>query len=294
MTRLLSMLLLALALATPLATRGVAAQDDAFLTVAEAPGIGAYLADAAGMTLYLFTPDTEPNASTCDGDCAEAWPPLAPADDMALPAGVPGELTTFDRADGTQQVAYNGIPLYYYAADTATGDVNGEGVGGVWFAVAPGAAHGPYAAAPGEGTPTPEATLRVGFTEELGPFLTDAEGMTLYLFTQDTTAGQSSCYDDCAAAWPPVSSTMDPLLPPGISGELGESERTDGTTQLMYNDIPLYYYAADTAPGDTNGQDVGDVWYIVPPGMQFGDEPHEGAEEDEEAEETEGATPTSG
>ena len=140
----------------------------------------------------------------------------------------------------------------------------------------PGAEHGPYAAAPGEGTPTPLASVRIGFTEDLGPFLIDPEGMTLYLFTEDTTAGESACYDDCATAWPPVPAGDMLTLPPGIPGTLAETERTDGTTQLTYNDIPLYLYAADTAPGDTNGQDVGEVWYIVPPGMQFGDEPHHG------------------
>ena len=44
--------------------------------------------------------------------------------------------------------------------------------------------------------------------------------------------------------------------------------------QLTYNDIPLYYYAEDNEAGDTTGQDVGDVWFVVTPGMQFGDEPH--------------------
>lgn len=292
MTRVLSMLLLALALATPLGVGRAAAQDEAFLTVAEAPGIGAYLTDAEGMTLYLFTPDTAPGASTCDGGCAENWPPLAPADAMALPAGVPGELTSFDREDGTQQVAYNGIPLYLYADDAAAGDVNGEGAGGRWFVVPPGAMHGTYAETPGEGTPTPMANVRIGFTEELGPFLTDAEGMTLYLFTNDTTAGESTCSDDCAGAWPPMPAADGLVLPPGIPGTLGAVERTDGEAQLSYNDIPLYHYAADTAPGDTTGHDVGDVWYIVPPGMQFGDEPHHGAE-DEAVEEMEDATPAS-
>lgn len=293
MTRLVFVLMLALGVALPLSAPDATAQDDTFLIVAEAPGIGAYLADAEGMTLYLFTPDAEPNASTCDGGCAEAWPPLEPSDDLSLPAGVPGELTTFDREDGAQQVAYNGIPLYYYADDSAPGDVNGEGAGGRWFVVPPGAAHGPYAAAPGEGTPTPMASVRIGFTEDLGPFLIDPDGMTLYLFTEDTTAGESACYDDCATAWPPVPAGDMLTLPPGIPGTLAETERTDGTAQLTYNDIPLYLYAADTAPGDTNGQDVGEVWYIVPPGMQFGDEPHHGTEEDEGVEETENATPAS-
>lgn len=48
---------------------------------------------------------------------------------------------------------------------------------------------------------------------------------------------------------------------------------------MTYNDIPLYYYAEDAAPGDTTGQDVGDVWYIVTPGMQVGDDPHEAGED---------------
>lgn len=294
MPRLFCVLMLTLGIAPVLAAPR-AAQADAFLTIAEAPGLGAFLADGDGMTLYLVTPDTEPNASACDGGCAEAWPPLAPSDDLSLPAGVPGELTTFDREDGAQQVAYNGIPLYSYADDAAPGDVNGEGAGGRWFVVPPGAMHGPYAAAPGEGTPPPKASVRIGFTEALGPFLIDPEGMTLYLFTEDTTAGESACYDDCATAWPPVPATGSPVLPPGIPGTLAETERTDGTTQLMYNDIPLYLYAADTAPGDANGQDVGEVWYIVPPGMQFGDEPHHGEEEEhEETEDAAGATPASG
>jgi hypothetical protein len=80
------------------------------------------------------------------------------------------------------------------------------------------------------------------------------------------------------------------MLPPGISGTLSAIDRTDGSQQMTYNDIPLYYYAADTKPGDTTGQDVGDVWYVVTPGMQFGDEPHEA---DEEGAEAEGATPAS-
>jgi hypothetical protein len=47
---------------------------------------------------------------------------------------------------------------------------------------------------------------------------------------------------------------------------------------LTYNDIPLYYWASDQNPGDTTGQGVGDVWYIVTPGMQLGDPPHTGAD----------------
>ena len=120
--------------------------------------------------------------------------------------------------------------------------------------------------------------MKIGFAEALGPFLTDAEGMTLYLFTNDTTAGESACSGDCAANWPPVPATTEVLLPPGIPGSLAAIEREDGSMQLAYNDIPLYYFANDAKAGDTTGQEVGDVWYIVPPGMNFGDPPHETAE----------------
>jgi predicted lipoprotein with Yx(FWY)xxD motif len=129
----------------------------------------------------------------------------------------------------------------------------------------------------------PAASALIGFTGDLGPFLTDAEGRTVYLFTNDTTAGESACYEDCATNWPPVPATDGMVLPPGIQGTLASLERTDGTRQMTYNDIPLYYFAEDAAPGETNGQDRGDVWYVVTPGMQLGDAPHEEEASEEEA-----------
>lgn len=279
MRRLLLFSLVLLSLIMPRAVP-TAAQDASSVKVAEDEANGAILTDANDMTLYLFTPDTTAGESACDEGCAVNWPPLAPADDLTLPEGVPGALGTIDRADGTQQVTYNDIPLYLYVADRAAGDVNGEGVGGVWFVVHPGAALGEYPAAPAEGTPFPASTLEVGFTGELGPFLTTADGMTVYLFTNDTAPGESTCEGDCATAWPPVPANGTLMLPPGIQGTLTAIDRPDGSQQLAYNGIPLYLYAGDQVAGDTNGQDSGDVWYIVPPGMNHGDEPHNG-EEDE-------------
>jgi predicted lipoprotein with Yx(FWY)xxD motif len=278
MRRRIVLLITALVLMLPMTLSGVAAQDEGTIMVHQDANNGAILTDAKGMTLYLFTPDTTANESTCYDQCAENWPIVTPEQGASLAPGIPGELTTFERTDGTQQVAYNGIPLYYFVRDEAAGDVNGQGVGGVWFVVHPGSEHGPYAAAPGEGTPAPASSLEVGFTEELGPFLTDAEGKTVYLFTQDTEPGETVCYDDCAVNWPPVPAEETMVLPPGIPGELTAVERTDGSAMLAYNDIPLYYFIGDEAAGDTNGQDVGEVWYIVPPGMMHGDEPHHGTE----------------
>ncbi len=101
---------------------------------------------------------------------------------------------------------------------------------------------------------------------KLGTILTDGKGMTLYIFTKDTAdSGASACYDQCATNWPPLVANGEPTLASGVPGTLGTITRTDGTMQVTYNGMPLYYYAADKAAGDTNGQDVGDVWYVVNP-----------------------------
>jgi predicted lipoprotein with Yx(FWY)xxD motif len=109
------------------------------VSVAEVGTFGEALVDGEGRTLYLFTNDTQ-NAGTsaCTGDCLVAWPPLLTDGDPAAGGGVDeAMLGTITLPDGTTQVTYNGWPLYYYAEDTAAGDANGQGVGGVWFLVSP-------------------------------------------------------------------------------------------------------------------------------------------------------------
>jgi predicted lipoprotein with Yx(FWY)xxD motif len=96
---------------------------------------------------------------------------------------------------------------------------------------------------------------------DLGSILVNTEGFTLYVFTNDT-GGESTCYDDCAANWPavagdtPIGSDLDASL-------FGTTARTDGSEQLTVNGQPLYLFAPDTNPGDTNGQGVGGVWFVV-------------------------------
>ena len=95
---------------------------------------GDALAGAGGMTLYILTNDTN-NASTCTtGACAATWPAFK-GDGSAVQAGsgVTGTFGTATWADGTKQVTHNGQPLYYYSGDSAAGDSNGQGTGGVWF-----------------------------------------------------------------------------------------------------------------------------------------------------------------
>ena len=130
---------------------GAGAQEAA--TVSEADSdIGAVLVDADGFTLYGLTDDTD-GVSTCADACAEAWPPLT-VDSAELPAGLDADLfRVIERSDGTFQLQAGAWPLYRFAGDTAPGDVNGQGSGGVWFAVAPdGSLIKGDAAAPTEGS----------------------------------------------------------------------------------------------------------------------------------------------
>lgn len=107
-------------------------------------------------------------------------------------------------------------------------------------------------------------TVVLGGNDELGPFLTDAAGMTLYIFNRDEM-GVSNCADNCAAAWPPltVEEGAHPSAGPAVAGVLGVINRADGMHQVTYNGWPLYYYAQDMAAGDTNGQGVNDVWWVA-------------------------------
>src|SRR6476620_6289647 len=109
-----------------------------------------------------------------------------------------------------------------------------------------------------------DTTVMVTQDAKLGPILTDPKGMTLYLFTKDTP-GVSACYGGCATAWPPLIASGDLSLPAGTPGTLGTITRTDGAKQVTYNGAPLYYYATDKAAGDTTGQNVGKVWFVVAP-----------------------------
>ena len=137
------------------------------------------LTDSAGLTLYRFDQDTaEPPKSNCDGDCATTWPPV-PADDAAAGAGIDeallGEVT---RADGTKQLTIGGWPAYRYAKDTKAGDVNGQGVGGKWYALAPDGKKAQRCAGDLPGLSTRK-------DPELGEIVVDKNGMTVYRFMKD-------------------------------------------------------------------------------------------------------------
>jgi len=109
----------------------------------------------------------------------------------------------------------------------------------------------------------------MGQNATLGSFLVDSKGMTLYIFTKDTP-NTSTCSGTCATKWPPLLTNGAPVAGTDVTASmLGTTTRTDGTVQVTYNEWPLYYFAQDMAAGDTNGEGVGSVWYVMTPaGMQ--------------------------
>ena len=104
------------------------------LKVTTDPKLGAILTSSDGLTLYTFNQDTA-GKSTCNADCAATWPPLTTSSaDAPKVDGATGDFSVITRDDGAKQIAFNGKPLYRFAADKKAGDTTGEGVGGVWFA----------------------------------------------------------------------------------------------------------------------------------------------------------------
>jgi predicted lipoprotein with Yx(FWY)xxD motif len=112
------------------------------------------------------------------------------------------------------------------------------------------------------------AKVEVSQKEAYGKYLSDADGKSLYLFEADTE-NDSTCYDACAAAWPPLTTEGEPTAGQGADKSmLSTIERKDGSMQVTYNGWPLYYFVKDQQAGDIKGQDIegfGAEWYLVSP-----------------------------
>ncbi|MFJ3230770.1 SCO0930 family lipoprotein [Streptomyces sp. NPDC086787] len=230
------------------------------LAVAANPDLGKVLTDGSGLSLYRFDKDTaNPPKSNCDGDCATAWPPV-PADDATAGAGIDkallGEVT---RADGTKQLTVGGWPAYRYAKDVNAGDVNGQGVGGKWFALAPTGKKAGPGSLPG---------LSVRKDPKLGDIVVDRNGMTVYRFKKDKAwpKSVSNCTGECLAKWPAVKEVAaDDTKGVEKKGLMGFIRPDNGVKQMTVDCWPIYTFSGDKAAGDTNGQGVGGTWYAVSP-----------------------------
>jgi predicted lipoprotein with Yx(FWY)xxD motif len=196
-------------------------------------------------TLYYFANDIPASgASSCYGKCAVAWPVFS-ADTVRVSSPLdPADFGSITRTDGAKQTTYYGWPLYYYQADTKPGDLNGENVLKTWFVL------------------KPDESVLIAHTPELGLYLTDTSGKTLYYFTKDTT-GASTCTGTCLVKWPAFSAA--PVTAPSVlkPADFSTVSRVDGVKQTAFMGRPLYYYADDARPGDVKGQGFNTVWYVA-------------------------------
>lgn len=133
---------------------------------------------------------------------------------------------------------------------------------------AAGSATTPATASAADGAPL----IGVATDGPLAPYLIGPDGRTLYIFTNDAP-GVSNCATSCLANWPAllVAAGEEPTADGSLGGELGVIERSDGAGRhVTYDGQPLYYWIGDTAPGMTNGHEVGGVWFVAPAGETSG------------------------
>ena len=202
--------------------------------------------------------------------CLAKWPALLTQGNPALGSGVDAsQVGSAILTDGTKIVTYDHHPLYYFIKDTKPGDILGQAVGGVWYVISP---TGKEIETPTGSAATPvstpaaaslEPTINLASNPTLGQFLVDGKGMTLYIFTKDGP-DQSNCDASCLTNWPPLLTQGNPILGTGVDdSKIGSAFLADGTRIVTYNHMPLYYFIKDTKAGDTIGQGVGSVWFVV-------------------------------
>lgn len=114
------------------------------------------------------------------------------------------------------------------------------------------------------GTTRFSATVNVLMDDKWGDILVGPNGLSLYLFTKDKP-GKSVCYGDCAAAWPPLLVEGKPSAGEGVTADIGTITRKDGSKQVTVDRNPVYFYTPDKQPGDTKGQGLKGVWYVLAP-----------------------------
>lgn len=187
------------------------------------------------------------------------WPPV-----IADVVENTGDFSTISRDDASLQWAFKNRPLYYYQGDASEGEINGEGIGEVWYVARP----NPFSTSLTEGGAllVGSGTIRGRSSDSI--IRNDYDGFTLYTFRNDG-AGVSVCNDGCASNWPPLFADKGAIAANGYA----PIERDDGSTQWAYNDQPLYFYQGDSAPGESNGDGVGGAWNIATPDLQAQDNP---------------------
>ena len=113
---------------------GIAVAEEAIgVKVMKKLGVGSYLADGNGMTLYTFKKD-KAGKSACTGECLTQWPVFYVKPELVVEGCEQSDFDSFVRDDGAEQTTYKGKPLYYYAKDEKPGQTNGHEAAKGWKA----------------------------------------------------------------------------------------------------------------------------------------------------------------
>lgn len=217
---------------------------------------GSVLTDKDGKTLYFFASDAA-GVPTCTGGCETAWPLYYSSDastDLNLNKAEVGEVT---RADGRKQSTYRGYPLYYYAGDSAAGQIKGDGVSGIWFVAKPDYSLMLANAQLFGNNTNYTSTYAVGTGNTI--YLTDSKGRTLYAFAPDKNG--INTYTKGATQegiWPVYESEVLNVPSAIAKADVGViTVATIGKKQLTYKGWPLYYWISDVKRSDNLGIVIG-------------------------------------
>lgn len=215
------------------------------------------LLNRTGFALYTFANDTT-GVSNCSGNCLVNWPPLLanPGDQANTPYSI------IERSMGTAgtalQWAYHGKPLYFFKNDTAAGQTAGKAIPN-WLLARPvptqivaNATLGSHLAAAG----SVKLAMPVNGAEQTST--AERNGFTLYTFDNDT-AGVSNCSGTCLTNWPALIAHTGAVA----TAPYSLVQRASGEMQWALNGMPLYFFAGDTQAGQTNGEAVGNNWFVA-------------------------------
>jgi len=215
------------------------------------------LLDRTGFALYTFANDTT-GVSNCNGNCLVNWPPLLanPGDQASAPYSI------IERSMGTAgtalQWAYHGKPLYFFKNDTVAGQTAGKAIAN-WLLARPmptqivaNATLGSHLAAAG----SVKLAMPVNGAEQTST--AERNGFTLYTFDNDT-AGVSNCSGVCLTNWPALIAHAGAVA----SAPYSLVQRASGEMQWALNGMPLYFFAGDTQAGQTNGEAIGNNWFVA-------------------------------
>lgn len=223
--------------------------------------LGTYLSDKDGRSLYFFSTDANGQAS-CTGGCEAIWPAFVVDNLTADKIGTGltfSDFATITTASGKKQITYKGWPLYYYAPSVdgtnraeAAGLTTGDGVGGVWFIAKP-----DYSIMlvksqlVGHDSKNYKSDYTIG--DGLTTYFTDAKGLTLYTFKNDTFQKNNFTKSDFSnnAVWP-IYETDKIVVPSTLDKSKFSVITVFGKSQLVYNGWPLYYFGQDASVRGSN------------------------------------------